>query len=58
MFVLSSPSGAGKSTLARQLLDEDEMIQQYIDYYSEEDPPITSTSNMAPSQQASERDTS
>ena len=29
-------------------LSEDEMIQQYIDYYSEEDPPITSTSNMAP----------
>ncbi len=29
-------------------LDEDEMIQQYMDYYSEEDPPITSTSNMAP----------
>ncbi len=29
-------------------LDEDEMIQQYMDYYSEEDPPISSTSNMAP----------
>lgn len=29
-------------------LDEDEMIQQYINFYSEEDPPITSTSNMAP----------
>ncbi|MDH3534228.1 MAG: helix-turn-helix domain-containing protein [Gammaproteobacteria bacterium] len=29
-------------------LDEDEMIQQYIDFYSEEDPPISSTSNMAP----------
>ena len=29
-------------------LDEDEMIQLYLDYYSEEDPPITSTSNMAP----------
>ena len=30
-------------------LDEDEMINLYSDYYSEEDPPITSTSNMAPS---------
>ncbi len=30
------------------LLDEDDMIQQYSDYYSEEDPPISSTSNMAP----------
>lgn len=30
MFVLSSPSGAGKSTLARQLLDEDEMIELSI----------------------------
>lgn len=29
-------------------LDEDDMIQQYIEYYSEEDPPITSTSNMVP----------
>jgi cytoskeleton protein RodZ len=29
-------------------LDEDEMIQQYREYYSEEDPPISSTSNMAP----------
>lgn len=29
-------------------LDEDDMIQQYMDYYSEEDPPISSTSNMAP----------
>lgn len=29
-------------------LSEDEMIQQYIDFYSEEDPPISSTSNMAP----------
>lgn len=29
-------------------LDEDEMILQYIDFYSEEDPPISSTSNMAP----------
>jgi cytoskeleton protein RodZ len=26
-------------------LDEDEMIDQYMDFYSEEDPPITSTSN-------------
>ena len=26
-------------------LDEDDMIDQYIDFYSEEDPPITSTSN-------------
>ncbi len=29
-------------------LDEDEMIQQYVDYYSEEDPPISSTSNTIP----------
>jgi len=29
-------------------LDEDEMIDQYVDFYSEEDPPIHSTSNMAP----------
>ena len=29
-------------------LDEDEMIQQYIEYYSEEDPPISSTGNVAP----------
>ena len=29
-------------------LDEDDMIQQYVDYYSEEDPPITSTSNTIP----------
>ncbi len=29
-------------------LDEDDMIQQYIDYYSEEDPPISSTSNTIP----------
>ena len=29
-------------------LSEDEMIEQYIDFYSEEDPPINSTSNMAP----------
>jgi cytoskeleton protein RodZ len=29
-------------------LDEDEMIQQYQNYYSEEDPPIASTSNLAP----------
>ena len=29
-------------------LDEDEMIQQYINFYSEEDPPITSTSTMTP----------
>ncbi len=29
-------------------LDEDEMIVQYRDYYSEEDPPINSTSNMTP----------
>ena len=26
-------------------LDEDEMIDQYVDFYSKEDPPITSTSN-------------
>lgn len=30
------------------LLDEDDMIQQYIEYYSEEDPPISSTSNTIP----------
>ncbi len=29
-------------------LDEDDMIQQYMDYYSEEDPPISSVSNVAP----------
>lgn len=29
-------------------LDEDDMIQQYVDYYSEEDPPISSTSNTIP----------
>ncbi len=29
-------------------LDEDDMIQQYLDFYSDEDPPINSTSNMAP----------
>ena len=29
-------------------LDEDEMIQQYLNYYSDEDPPISSTSNLAP----------
>lgn len=29
-------------------LNEDEMIQQYLDYYSDEDPPINSTSNLAP----------
>ena len=29
-------------------LDEEEMIQQYASYYSHEDPPITTTSNMAP----------
>jgi cytoskeleton protein RodZ len=29
-------------------LNEDEMIQQYVDFYSEEDPPINSTSNMVP----------
>ena len=29
-------------------LDEDEMIAQYLDLYSEEDPPISSTSNMVP----------
>jgi cytoskeleton protein RodZ len=29
-------------------LSEDEMIEQYIDFYSEEDPPISSTSSMAP----------
>ncbi len=30
------------------LLDEEEMIQQYVNYYSGEDPPIMSTSNMTP----------
>jgi cytoskeleton protein RodZ len=29
-------------------LNEDEMIHQYLDYYSEEDPPISSTSNLSP----------
>lgn len=29
-------------------LNEDEMIQQYTQYYSEEDPPISSTSNTIP----------
>lgn len=29
-------------------LGEDEMIDQYVDFYSEEDPPINSTSNMVP----------
>jgi cytoskeleton protein RodZ len=29
-------------------LGEDEMIQQYVDFYSEEDPPISTTSHMAP----------
>jgi len=29
-------------------LSEDEMIEQYVDFYSEEDPPINSTSNMVP----------
>jgi cytoskeleton protein RodZ len=29
-------------------LNEDEMIAQYLDLYSEEDPPISSTSNMVP----------
>ncbi len=28
--------------------NEDEIIQQYLDYYSDEDPPINSTSNLAP----------
>jgi cytoskeleton protein RodZ len=28
-------------------LDEDDMIDQYINFYSEEDPPISSTSNVA-----------
>ena len=28
-------------------LDENDMIDQYIDFYSEEDPPISSISNMA-----------
>jgi len=29
-------------------LDEDDMIQQYMQYYSEEDPPISSTGNVTP----------
>lgn len=29
-------------------LDEEELIQQYGDFYSHEDPPISTTSNMAP----------
>lgn len=29
-------------------LEEDDMIQQYTDYYSEEDPPISTTSNTIP----------
>ena len=29
-------------------LSEDEMIVQYVDFYSEEDPPISSTSNVIP----------
>jgi len=29
-------------------LSEDDMIEQYLDLYSEEDPPISSTSNMVP----------
>jgi cytoskeleton protein RodZ len=29
-------------------LDEDELIEQYGEYYSHEDPPISTTSNMAP----------
>jgi len=29
-------------------LSEDEMIEQYLEMYSEEDPPISSTSNMVP----------
>lgn len=29
-------------------LDEDEMIQRYVDFYSNEDPPISTTSQMAP----------
>ncbi len=30
------------------LLSEEEMIQQYIEFYSDEDPPINSTSNTSP----------
>jgi cytoskeleton protein RodZ len=29
-------------------LDEDEMIQQYLNYYSDEDPPISRTGNVVP----------
>ncbi len=29
-------------------IDEDEMIEQYVQYYSDEDPPISSVSNVAP----------
>ena len=35
-------------TPALYALSEDEMIEQYLDMYSEEDPPISSTSNMVP----------
>ncbi len=37
-------------------LSEDEMIEQYLDMYSEEDPPISSTSSMVP--ELSVKDTS
>ena len=36
-------------------LDEDEMIQQYLEYYSNEDPPIGSTSKMLPEISTSDR---
>ena len=36
-------------------LNEDEMIQQYIEFYSNEDPPISSTSNLAPEISSSDR---
>ncbi len=36
-------------------LDEDELIQQYLEYYSNEDPPIGSTSKMLPEISTSDR---
>ena len=35
-------------------LDEDEIIQQYVDSYSKEDPPISTTSNMAPARDSND----
>jgi cytoskeleton protein RodZ len=36
-------------------LDENEMIQQYVEYYSNEDPPIASTSKLLPEISTSDR---